>query len=182
MRCKFHQKNSQVSKSLDAVNSQSVALKQKSATLLSQCCTHIYQYFIHRSHLPYCACTSPRLFPYLFSTPPCASQPQSSHSRLYAAPSSPSLCSPPHRLDLRLCCKFGGPADQADPNQPSGSLVEGACGYGPQNRDVWPNWRVGAISPENPIAANASRSPKDGCGACLEIKCVPAPNVSKALV
>lgn len=67
---------------------------------------------------------------------------------------------------------FGGPADGVDPAEPSGALVEGACGYGPFDINSYPNWRVAAISPNNPLAASTTRQPKIGCGACFELQCI----------
>lgn len=40
-----------------------------------------------------------------------------------------------------------------------------------QDRTSWPNWRVAAISPQNLLAADPSRSPHLACGACLEVQC-----------
>lgn len=67
---------------------------------------------------------------------------------------------------------WGGPQDGQDPNQPSGGLVSGSCGFGEQSRGEWPFWNVVALSPAHPLAADAARRPLGGCGACLQIECV----------
>lgn len=76
-----------------------------------------------------------------------------------------------------------GPADGvSDFDKPVGSLVNGACEYGLQNRESWPNWRAAAISPSNPLFEGESdASPKDGCGACIEIECTSVSDMTTTL-
>jgi Expansin C-terminal domain len=45
-------------------------------------------------------------------------------------------------------------------------------GYGKFDYNAYPGTRIASISPENPIAANLTRHPKLGCGACFEIQCI----------
>ena len=60
-----------------------------------------------------------------------------------------------------------------DIDEPSGGLLGGACGYGEQNPDDWPFWKVAAVAPNNPLFADESgRNPKLGCGACIEVECI----------
>ncbi|PSC73189.1 barwin-like endoglucanase [Micractinium conductrix] len=70
---------------------------------------------------------------------------------------------------------FGGPTDGQDPHQPSGGLKAGSCGYGELSQQAWPYWSAIAVGPGHPLAANASRSPLGGCGACVELQCDPRP-------
>lgn len=70
---------------------------------------------------------------------------------------------------------FGGPTDGADPHVASGGLKDGSCGYGEMEPADWPHWSVVAVSPTSALAANATRRPLLGCGACLELRCDPRP-------
>lgn len=67
---------------------------------------------------------------------------------------------------------WGGPQDGKDPNQPSGGLLSGSCGYGEQTKGAWPFWSVVAVSPQHPLATDSKRQPKGACGACLQLECV----------
>jgi hypothetical protein len=49
------------------------------------------------------------------------------------------------------------------------------AGYGELPMQAWPFGAAVAISPSHPLAANSSRHPLGGCGACLELQCDPRP-------
>ena len=49
------------------------------------------------------------------------------------------------------------------------------AGYGELSQQAWPYWSAIAVGPGHPLAANASRSPLGGCGACVELQCDPRP-------
>ena len=45
------------------------------------------------------------------------------------------------------------------------------AGYGRLDPQQWPFWSAVAVAPTFALAANSSRTPKGGCGACLELQC-----------
>lgn len=59
--------------------------------------------------------------------------------------------------------------DGMDMNNPSYTLVNGACGYGEFARSAWPYWRAVGLGFQNPLSTQPV--PKNGCGTCLEITC-----------
>ncbi|KAL4434037.1 hypothetical protein ABPG75_000478 [Micractinium tetrahymenae] len=66
---------------------------------------------------------------------------------------------------------YGGPSDGQDPHQASGGLKSGSCGYGELSQSEWPYWSAVAVSSSFPLAANTTRHPLLGCGACIELQC-----------
>ncbi|KAK9812101.1 hypothetical protein WJX73_006561 [Symbiochloris irregularis] len=54
-------------------------------------------------------------------------------------------------------------------NEPSYTLVNGACGFGEFDRSVWPYWRAVGLGFQNPLSVRPV--PKNGCGTCIEITC-----------
>ena len=57
-----------------------------------------------------------------------------------------------------------------NPAVPVYGLVDGACGYGAFDQNVWPYWHVAALSFSNPVSA-AGQPQQYGCGACIEVSC-----------
>lgn len=68
--------------------------------------------------------------------------------------------------------------DGVSPTQPSGGLVNGACGYTQLSQNEWPFWNVVSIGPNNPIAYKGNMK---GCGYCISATCQGAVRVSVPL-
>lgn len=72
-----------------------------------------------------------------------------------------------------------GQQDGLSPNQPSGGLVDGACGYTQLSQNDWPNWNVVSIGPNNPVAYKGN---KKGCGYCIRATCMGAVSTSSHVI
>lgn len=95
------------------------------------------------------------------------------HTRPLAASSPAAAVRLRHRLwhALQPCTGTARTPPQGLPGDAASLPCPAPAGYGELNQSEWPYWSALAVSASFPLAANASRHPLLGCGACIELQC-----------